>query len=118
MLIFGVSSSDSVQSEEEKSYRDKSHEEDQDPHGYAANAQRLKVQEEIRIDQRGSGGGNHDGGVKLQNCGLNENEDRVCKREADGGNGIVPFRGLSFVEQKPIGYVHNGEHYTQRAMAA
>ena len=71
---------------------------------------RFDIQKEIGIDQGSRCGGDKDRGVKSQNCRLSEYENYVYKREANRNDGVIPLGLFSFIEQKPVGYVHNGEN--------
>ena len=80
------------------------------PHEHTANTLSIEVYEEIGVDEGRGGGGDEDGGVELQNDGLNEQEDDIGKGEGNGSDGVIPLAFFALIEQKPVGYVHDGEH--------
>ena len=101
---------DPVKREEDKSDRHERNEKDRDPFCHAAHVLSINIQKEIGIYQRSSCGGDEYRGIKLQDRRLNKYENNVCNREAYRGYGVIPLDLSSFIEQKPIGYVHNGEN--------
>ena len=84
-----------------------------DPHQNTGNAELIEVQEEVGVNEGSAGGGNENGGVKLQDHCLNEEENGVANGESNGNERIIPSAFLAFAEQKQVSNVHNGENHVE-----
>ena len=78
LYFLGLFLAQLIQAEEEIAHCHKANQQNEDPLEHAAHALGLQIHEEIGVDQRRGGGGNQNGGIKLQNRGLNEDESHIA----------------------------------------
>ena len=97
--------SNPVQAEEQEANSHKGNEQNADPHQNTGNTLGIQIYKKIRIDQGGSGSGDQNGGVELQNGCLDQQEQNVSKGEGNGCEGVIPLSLFPLIEQKPVNNV-------------
>jgi hypothetical protein len=97
-----------------KSDHDEYYGKNRNPHKHAADALRINIHEEIRINKGSGGCGNEDRGVELQDHSLDKKEYRISQGKTDGSYGIIPLSLLALIEEEPIGNVHNGKNDVEK----
>ena len=106
-----------VKSKEDKSNRSKRNGKDADPHQNTGCALRVKIYEEVGVDQRCLRVGDQNRSIKLQDHCLNEQEDHVSERETDRGNGIIPLSLFALTEQEPVSDIENRKNHVEAKAA-